>query len=287
MTDQILQLAPTAGLSLPLQGLYLQVEVPPPDWRGQAFVYSNFVASIDGRIALADPAPGVTRVPDTIANPRDWRLFQELAAHADLLLSSGAYLREFAAGQAQDGLPVSSKPPYADLIAWRRSQGYPAQPDVAVFSNSLDFALPPDWLQEKRRVFVLTTASPDSGAARQLTAAGVSVVSFSGSSVSGNAAVDFLTGQGYRRIYSVGGPHVLRTLLADDVLDTLFLTTVHRLVGGSGAPGILEGAPLSMPADFRLSTLYYDPHSHDGTGQTFARYDRISLRRRRSRPASV
>lgn len=275
MTDRILQLAPTAGLSLPLQGLYLQAAVPPPDWPGRTFVYSNFVTSIDGRIALADPAPGVTRVPDTIANPRDWRLFQELAAHADLLLSSGAYLREFAAGQAQDGLPVSSKPPYADLIAWRQSRDLPAQPDVAVFSNSLDFTLPSAWLREKRRVFVLTTANSGSAAARQLTAAGATVVSFSGSSVGGSAAVDFLTKQGYRRVYSVGGPHVLRTLLADDVLDTLFLTTVHRLVGGSGAPGILEGAPLSMPADFRLNTLYYDPHSHEGIGQTFARYDRI------------
>lgn len=274
MADQILQLAPTPGLSQPLQGLYLQIAVPPLDWPDQPYVYSNFVTSIDGRIALATSTSGVTRVPDTIANPRDWRLFQELAAHADLLLSSGAYLREFDAGMAQDGLPISSKPPYADLIEWRQSQGLAAQPDVAVFSNSLDFTLPPAWSRDKRRIFVLTTGRSDSDAARQLEDAGAVVISFPGSTVSGGAAMRFLAEQGYRRIYSVGGPHVLRTLLADDALDTLFLTTVHRLIGGSGAPGILEGAPLALPTDFKLETLYYDPHSHGGVGQTFARYDR-------------
>lgn len=274
MTEQILQLAPTTGVPRPLHGLYLQTTMPPASWRGQTYVYSNFVTSIDGRIALADAAPGATRVPDTIANPRDWRLFQELAAHADLLLSSGAYLREFAAGQAQDSLPISIKQPYIDLIDWRRARSLPPQPDVAVFSNSLDFELPADWLQDGRRVFILTTANPDSDAARALVDDDVSVIHFAGDTVNGRPAVDFLAKQGYRCIYSIGGPHVLRTLLADDVLDTLFLTTVHRLIGGDGAPGVLEGAPLPLPADFRLETLYYDPHSHDGVGQTFARYDR-------------
>lgn len=239
------------------------------------FVYSNFVASIDGRIALADAIPGLTRVPNTIANPRDWRLFQELAAHADLLLSSGAYLREFAAGMAQDSLPLSDKPGYVDLIDWRRSQGLRPQPDVAVFSNSLDFTLPPTWFSDGRQVFVLTTADPTSPAARQLRETGAILVPFSGTTVNGHAAIAYLAKQGYCRVYSVGGPHVLRTLLADDVLDTLFLTTVHRLIGGTSAPGILEGAPLALPADFKLRTLYYDAHSHDGIGQTLACYDRI------------
>jgi len=275
VTEKIIQLLPASAVPLPLQGLYLRAPLLPPRWSGRTFVYSNFVASIDGRIALADALPGLTRVPDTIANPRDWRLFQELAAHADLLLSSGAYLREFAAGMAQDSLPLSDKPGYADLIDWRLSQGLQPQPDVAVFSNSLDFALPPAWFSDGRRVFIFTTANPTSPAARQLQGAGAILVPFSGTSVEGRSAIAFLTEQGYRRVYSVGGPHVLRTLLADDMLDTLFLTTVHRLVGGSGAPSILEGTPLMFPTDFKLRTLYYDAHSHGGIGQTFACYDRI------------
>lgn len=276
MTKQIAQLWPATGENVPLHGLYLRSPLLPADRVGRTFVYSNFVASLDGRIALPDSATGLTKVPDTIANPRDWRLFQELAAQADLLLSSGGYLREFAAGIAQDSLPLSNDPAYADLFEWRRDQGLADQPDVAVLSNSLDFALPAAWLEQGRRVFVLTTADPSSTAAQRLQAAGATIVPFAGGSVAGAAAIDDLASRGYRRIYAIGGPHVLRTLLADDVLDTLFLTTVHRLVGGTDAPGILEGATLPRTADLQLSTLYYDAAAHGGLGQTFARYDRSS-----------
>jgi len=44
-------------------------------------------------------------VPRAIANERDWRLFQELSAQADIFLTSGRYLREWAKGQAQEILP--------------------------------------------------------------------------------------------------------------------------------------------------------------------------------------
>jgi riboflavin biosynthesis pyrimidine reductase len=275
VTDQIIQLWPTPITPVPLQGLYLRAPLLPPDWTGRTFVYSNFVASTDGRIALPEAGSGLTKVPDTIANPRDWRLFQELAAQADLLLTSGGYLREFAAGLAQDSLPVSRQAPYADLFEWRQAQGLQPQPDVAVLSNSLEVTLPSTWFAEQRRVFVLTTADPASPAARRLQAAGAMVVPFAGTTVGGRAAVAFLEAQGYRRAYSIGGPHVLRTLLADDVLDALFLTTVHRLVGGgAGAPGILEGPVLDNPVDLRLSALYYDGDAHGGIGQTLARYDR-------------
>jgi len=49
-------------------------------------------------------------VPDSVANPRDWRLFQELAAQADVLVMSARHLRELAAGAAQDSLRLSDAP---------------------------------------------------------------------------------------------------------------------------------------------------------------------------------
>lgn len=275
MSDLITRLWPNPTTQTALRGLYLNSPLLPPDWTGQTFVYSNFVTSLDGRIALPDAnGTGLTVVPDSIANPRDWRLFQELAAHADLLITSGGYLREFAAGLAQDSLPVSTDAPYSDLLEWRRDQGLPTQPDVAVLSSSLDFVLPDAWFADGRRVFVLTTADTADTAALQLQAQGVELLTFPGTAVSGRAVVDVLAARGYRRIYSVGGPYVLRTLLADNVLDTLFLTTVPRLIGGTGGPGILEGLPLDCPVDLQLSSLYYDGSAHEGVGQLLARYDR-------------
>lgn len=275
MTNEIIQLFPAPATPVALRGLYLNTPVLPSNWPDRPFVYSNFVTSIDGRIALAAAEPGQSSVPDTIANPRDWRLFQELAAQSDILLCSGNYLRELAGGTAQAELPLCNQPEHADLREWRQAQGLPAQPDVAVFSNSLNIAVPSRWVDDNRRFFILTTADLASPAARQLQQAGAEIQRFTSTSVGGAAAISFLAKQGYRRIYSVGGPYVFHTLAAEGMLDTLFLTTVHRLVGDSAAPGILEGAPLPLPLDFRLRSLYYDPHSHEGIGQTLARYDRL------------
>lgn len=275
MSKEIIQLFPAPATPIELQGLYLSIPLVPSDWPDRPFVYSNFVASIDGRIAMSSAPPGRSRVPDTIANPRDWRLFQELAARADILLCSGNYLRELEAGTAQAELPLYNQPPHADLLGWRRAQGLPPQPDVAVFSNSLNIEIPPRWFDDGRRVFVLTTADPASPAAMRLRQTDATIQYFPGATVGGAAAIEFLASRGYRRIYSIGGPYVFHTLAAAGVLDTLFLTTVHRLVGDSAAPGILEGAALSIPLDFQLRSLYYDAHSHGGIGQTFARYDRI------------
>lgn len=274
MAETLIELFPSPGESVRLEGLYLALPLPPADAARPIYVYTNFVQSLDGRIAVAEPS-GQTVVPDTIANPRDWRLFQELAAHADVLLTSGRYLRDLAAGVAQDSLPLSTRPPYADLIDWRRARGMPAQPDIAVMSRSLDFELPRQWFEEGRRVLVLTTAAADPAAVAKLEAQGAEVVRVeTATAVSGADAVEQLACRGYRRLYAVAGPYVLRSLLADQVVDTLFLTTVHRLVGGSEAPGFLEGPALPGAVDLRLTSLYLDPHAHGGLGQSLARYDR-------------
>ena len=45
-------------------------------------------------------------VPKATSNERDWRLFQELAVQADIIISSGRYLRDYAEGQTQEILSV-------------------------------------------------------------------------------------------------------------------------------------------------------------------------------------
>jgi len=274
--DHVVELYPQPGRLTPIRNLYLEAPLAPPDWGDRIYVYTNFVTSLDGRIALPDPAIGLPIVPDTIANPRDWRLFQELAARADVLLASGSYLRALARGIAQDSLPLSDKPGFEDLRRWRLERGRPAQPDVMVVSASLDIELPLEWFAQGRRVYVATSADPAAPRARALAAQGAEVVQLkAGDGIDGRAAVRFLEERGYRRLYSVTGPYVLHTLLRDDLIDTLFLTTVHRLVGGDPAPGFVEGPTFRTPLDLRLRWLYLDPHAHgENRGQSLARYDR-------------
>ena len=259
------------GAERPLKGLYLETDLPD---RGRAgpWIYANFVATLDGRIALLNEDSGEQDVPGSIADPRDWRLFQELASRADLLLTSGRYLRDLHAGKAQDILPVSPEPGFQDLHDWRRRQGLAPQPDVAVLSASLDFALPPLLFEQGRRVYVLTTRRAPETAVRRLEADGARLFRLDdGEQVSGRAAVRCLDDLGYRRVYSVTGPYVFHTLLRDNAVDTLFLTWRHRLVGGTGV-SIVEGPAFTVPVDLHLRSLYRDTATMSA-GQLYARFE--------------
>lgn len=271
MDERILQLFPPTGASLPLHGLYLEAPLEPAGWAsGRPFVYANYVTSLDGRIALNGPS-GVPEVPKATANPRDWRLFQELAARADVLISTGRYLRDLAAGRAQDVPPLSPKPEFADLHRWRVGQGLSAQPDLAIVSSRADLTIP-DWLTRQRRVSILL---PGEGPPRPHPS-GARIHHLGGTdAVSARALVDWFGDQGYRRAYCVAGARLLHSLVSERQLDALFLTTVPCLLGGAPAATILEGPPLVQPLDFELRSLYYDPYAHPGNlGQCLARYDR-------------
>ena len=94
MNDSILQLYPLPVIEKKLEGLYLAHDLRQYlSVDGQAFVYANFIASVDGRIAIQHPSGEGLTVPKSTANERDWRLFQELAAQADIIISSGRYAR--------------------------------------------------------------------------------------------------------------------------------------------------------------------------------------------------
>jgi hypothetical protein len=116
MEDNILQLYPTPSKEIPLKGLYLHENLQAESEKlGRAFVYSNFIVSLDGRIAIPHPSGSGMTVPKQTANDRDWRLFQELAVQADILITSGRYLRDYAEGRAQEILRVYEDPAFADL----------------------------------------------------------------------------------------------------------------------------------------------------------------------------
>jgi len=275
MSVPLIQLHPGPPVSRALEGCYLEASLRPEGHDGP-FVYANFVSSLDGRISVPD-RHGRQKVPGGIANPRDWRLLQELAGRADLLLSSGRYLRELNAGTAQDVLPVGEAPEFADIRVWRKRAGLAPQPDVAVFSQSLDFPVPQRLLAQGRRLVVLTGPDADPQRRRRHEAAGVRVLAVGEQGPPrGTALRAALRGLGYHCVYAITGPYVMHTLLAADMVDSLFVTTVHRVLGGSPFTSLCEGALLPAAADFRLRWLYHDTAGPGGCSQGFARYDRLA-----------
>jgi riboflavin biosynthesis pyrimidine reductase len=272
--DHIIQLYPLPSRERPLQGTYLDHQLRQySQTRAKAFVYSNFITSLDGRIAIPHPTRPGLMVPKDTANERDWRLFQELAAQADLVISSGRYLRDWADGRAQEILRVDD-PRFADLKAWRLAQGLSPQPDMAVISGSLDFPIPDALTAGGRKVVVFTTANPDPGRVKEIEAKAGRVIVAGEASVAGDQMVQRLSELGYRTIYSAAGPKVLHLLLAGGVLDRLYLTYAQRLLGGQPFASIVDGDLLVPAVGMSLHTLYFDPHGLDGLGQLFAAYQR-------------
>ncbi|MDT8452153.1 MAG: dihydrofolate reductase family protein [Gammaproteobacteria bacterium] len=273
----VTRLYPYPGAEYELEGLYLNTPFGRENDEQRAWVYTNFIVSLDGRIAIEQPVTGKRGVPKTITNPRDWRLYQELAARADVLLVSARFLRELVRGEAQDNLPIGNDPVFADLLAWRRQHGLTPQPAVVVLSASLDLPLAKLCATTDRVVYVATGKCADAEAVRLIENSGAKILfTGEGKDVDGQQLVEQLTKAGLYNIYSIAGPGVLETLLQGGVLDCIYLTQVHRLIGGASYDTLLGGELLQPPADFILKTLYYDSKTPEHCDQFFSVYEKIS-----------
>lgn len=284
MENPVLQLYPPPAQEHALHGLYLGHNLRRFSKANKPYVYGNFVASLDGRIAIPSPDGEGLMIPKNVSNERDWRLYQELAAQADVILSSGRYLRDWAAGRAQEILKVDD-PQFADLREWRAKQGLPAHPDLAIISNSLDFPLPDVLTANGRKVIFLTTGKPNPERVREIESKVGRVFVAGENSVEGKRLFETLAEQGYRIVYSAAGPKVAHLLLADGVLNRLYLTSANRLLGGDPFASTVDGPLLEPAAEFKLNTLYFDPHGVDGLGQVFASYNSVALPDYRSTPS--
>lgn len=269
----ILGLYPQPAAEQPLIGTYLNHQIrDKAQQQKRPFVYTNYVVSLDGRIAIPHPNKAGMMVPKSTANERDWRLFQELACQADVLISSGRYLRDVADGRAQEILNTDD-PNFADLRKWRNEQGLPTHPDIVIVSSSLDFPIPEQLTAGGRKVIVFTTADSDPQRRAELEAQAGQVYVAGEKQVEGQKMIGRLGELGYQVIYNASGPKVFHMLLAAGVVDRLYLTHANRLLGGEPFSPVVEGALLEPPAALKLNTLYYDPHAPDGLGQLFISYD--------------
>lgn len=239
------------------------------------FVYANFVASLDGRIATATEPAGPLGVPAAIANPRDWRLYLELAAQADVLLVSGRYVRELAAGTAQAGFALGADAP-ADLLAFRARLGLSPRPAIAVLSANLELPIEPlAAARRERPVLILTGTGADGARRRAFEAHGCEVVVAGQPRMTAAQLLPELAVRELRYVYAIAGPEVLRTLVVAGHLDRLYLTTVFRLLGGDRFATLLAGERLPVPAAFRLREAYLDQDGAVAPAQLIQVFERV------------
>ncbi len=257
--DRLLRIFPGPAVHVPLRGLYLTERYGPPASGSEAFVYANFIASLDGRISFPNPSRERLDVPRAIANPRDFRLFQELAARADVLVTTGRYVRALPHGVSTHSFPLSMKPEYADLHHWRRARGLAPQPALAIVTATLELPSLEALVASGRTVYVATGRAADTRRTARMESEGARVLRVGeGRRVEGGALVEALSREGHRTIAMIGGGEILRALLVDDALDRLYLTVACRVLGGASFDTLLTGPALEPPACFELGALHYD-----------------------------
>ena len=215
-------------------------------------VYANFVATLDGVVAI----PSVPRSNEVVAgdNDADRFLMGVLRALADVVLIGAGVLRESpkSTWRAEQIYPPAAEA-YAEL---RAGLGLPPVPEIAILCGWGH--VEPEHPVLLGRTLILTS---DRGAARlagRLPDSAVVVSLGRPLRFPGDTIVGALRDRGHRRILSEAGPHTFGTLLEARVVDELFLTTSPLLAGDAGEGSrlrLVESADLLPPLGARLTSL--------------------------------
>jgi riboflavin biosynthesis pyrimidine reductase len=274
MIAKVLPLYPEPGPAQPLKGLYLNHRLFEAGSAQSPFVYANFVSSLDGRIALVDPGSGESYLPKGLGGGNDFRLFQELHAQADCLITHGGYLRTLNQRRLGNVLQVGASGDGADLICWRREKGLAEQPAVVIASGTLDFPIPDSIRAHEQTLYIATGQQADPKRVQALRGQGFELIFAGGDKmVEGAPLVEALGRLGYRCLYLIAGPRMLKTMLRDRQLARLYLTLTHCMLGGEQFHTMISGPPLGSAGCLKLRSLYYDQGRPEENGQWFAQFE--------------
>lgn len=254
---------------VPLKGLYLKHNLRKiAEKLGRAIIFANYVSDKNDVIAQKHEK-GNWQVAKEVKNSYDWRLFQELMAQADIIISGTDYFKRFKVKgkKAQDILTQFDKGnEFEKLGDWRLDAGYEKRsPDIAVSSRSLDFTIPDRVAQTGRRILVFTTyGQTASDGAKRLKEQGAEVIGAGKEGVQGKILYDALNKKGYKVIEMATGPRVLKILLDANVLDRIYITQVQIEIPYKDPSDIqkilVDGGKVEDLTGFKITEKYIQEH---------------------------
>lgn len=188
-----------------------------PSDRSIPAVRANMVSSLDGAIEVL----GISK---SLADADDRQMLGRLRMLADAVLVGAGTVR------AENYNPLRVGP---ERQAWRRSEGLPEQPVLAIVSSRLELDPSHRALAEAPvRPIVITHASAP--ADRRTALSNVADVVIAGEyEVDPAAALAELNARGFAQVLCEGGPALLGSVIAADLLDELCLSISPLLIGGT------------------------------------------------------
>jgi riboflavin biosynthesis pyrimidine reductase len=200
-------------------------------------VVADMVATVDGRAAVQGRSVA-------LGHPADRALLRELRTAADaILVGSGTLAAERYANLLDD-----------EQRARRVADGRPPHPLIVTLSRALALPAGVPLFEEPGVPVVVFTYAGDEVATPVL-GADLEVVRLSAEAPLLASTLVALGERGVRSVLCEGGPTLLRRLVADGALDDLLLT-VSPLLAAGGAPTILDGEPLAVPAGLALRDVH-------------------------------
>jgi riboflavin biosynthesis pyrimidine reductase len=214
----------------------------------------NFVSSVDGAATLGGLSGG-------LSGPDDKQIFATLRMVCDALLVAAGTVR------AENYRALRLSPQRRD---WRTAHGLSEFPLMVVVSGSLDLDLRQAIFADAPVRPVVLTHGRAPAERRAAVGSVAEVLTVGDDEVDLAAAVAALQARGATQLLCEGGPHLLGSLTAADLVDELCLT-VSPLLAGAGAGRITAGPP-APPRSMSLRSI-------------LAADDMLFLRYARARPA--
>jgi riboflavin biosynthesis pyrimidine reductase len=225
----------------------------------ESTVFTNFVASLDGSVAL----PQIPKSNKLISGGSDADRFLMglLRAFADVVVVGSGTLHGSPTGTWSPARPhPSSAALFAEL---RRRRGQPERPELAVLTGSGSIDVRHPGLAERA---VILTSTAGAERLHDRVPPGAEVVPLtSGAEIDPRVVLRALADRGHRRTLFEAGPHTFGTFAAAGLIEELFLTVSPLLTGGSAATrlSLVEGVEPHRDGLVRgtlLSLRRYEDH---------------------------